>query len=159
MPDTIALSASAVGVLRFEIKGYQSRVKGSRLSAYQELAAAGIMEPVPGLDSEFRFTEDGWARREELLSAAEAHLRSLEPRLPDRIDLSDVARDVLARYLAGDEHVTDATRPAFRELAKAGIMRSVGTFAKGDDCVFRFTRQGWERRFEWLDRSSAKETE
>jgi hypothetical protein len=159
MPDTMALSASAVGVLRFEIKGYRSRVKGNRLSAYQELAAAGIMEPVPGSDSEFRFTQDGWARREEFLREAEAHLRSLEPRLPDRIDLSDAAREVLARYLAGNEHVTDATRPAFRELAKAGIMRSVGTFAKRDDCVFSFTRQGWERRFEWLESRRATETE
>jgi hypothetical protein len=158
MPDTNSLSASAVAVLRFEIKGYRTRVKGSRLPAYRELAAAGIMEPVPGSDFEYRFTEDGWARREEILDAAVAHLHSLEPRLPERIDLSEAARNVLARYLAGDGEVTDANRPAYRELAKAGIMMSVGTFTKGDDCVFRFTRQGWERRFEWVESGCAKET-
>jgi hypothetical protein len=157
MPDTITLSPSAVATLRFEIKGWRSKVKGSRLPAYRELAAAGIMEPVPGSDSEYRFTEEGMARREEILDAAVAHLHSLEPRLPDRIELSEAARNVLARYLAGDEEVTDDNRPAYRELAKAGIMMSVGTFTKGDDCVFRFTRQGWERRFEWLESGCAKE--
>jgi hypothetical protein len=31
----------------------------------------------------------------------------------------------------------------------SGIMESVGTFTKGDDCVFQLTRQGWERREEF----------
>jgi hypothetical protein len=70
------------------------------------------MAPDPTLDPEerFQFTEDGWARREEWISAAEAHIRSLEPRLPDRIDLSEAARKVLERRLAGDDEVTDANR-------------------------------------------------
>ena len=36
-------------------------------------------------------------------------------------------------------------------------MMSVGTFSKGDDCVFKFTRQGWERRFEFTEKACAKE--
>jgi hypothetical protein len=150
MPDALNLSENAVAVLRFEIKGYRAKNKERRLPAYRELAAAGIMEPVPGSNSDYRFTAEGWARREVILAAAEAHLRGLEPPLPDHIELSNAARDILARYLAGDEEVTDANRAAYRELARAGIMMSVGTFTKGDDCVFRLTRQGWERRLEWL---------
>lgn len=143
---TITLSEAALAVLRFRAKEWPTKVNEGSLAAFHELVSAGIM--VRDGD-DFRFTEDGWARRDELISSAEAHIRSLEPRLPDRIDLSRAARRTLARYLAGDREVTDANRPAYRELARAGIMASVGTFTKGDDCVFRFTRQGWERRHEF----------
>jgi hypothetical protein len=47
------------------------------------------------------------------------------------------------RNLAGDTEVTDANRDAYRELARAGIMESVGTFSKCDDRVFQLTHQGW----------------
>ena len=40
-------------------------VTDRRLEAYRELADTGIMEP-DGED--FRFTEEGWARREELIA-------------------------------------------------------------------------------------------
>ncbi len=152
---TITLSEAALAVLRFRAKEWPTKVNEGSLAAFHELVSAGIM--VRDGD-DFRFTEDGWARRDELISSAEAHIRSLEPRLPDRIDLSRAARRTLARYLAGDREVTDANRPAYRELARAGIMVSVGTFTKGDDCVFRFTCQGWERRHEFqrpLPRRSA----
>jgi hypothetical protein len=146
MPETFALSESAVAVLRFRVKGWRFPVRERDRDAFGELVEAGIMEP-DGKD--FRFTDGGWARREELLGAAEAHLRSLEPRLPDRLELSRAARTTLARHLAGDHEVTDANRGDYRELARAGIMESVGTFTKGDDCVFQLTRQGWERREEF----------
>jgi hypothetical protein len=45
----VALSWDAVVVLRFEIKGWRAKNKESRLPANRELAAAGIMEPVPGI--------------------------------------------------------------------------------------------------------------
>ena len=89
-----------------------TKVNERSLAAFRELVSAGIM--VPDGD-DFRF-KDVWARRDELISSAEAHIRSLEPRLPDRIDLSRAARRTLARYLAGDREVTDANRPAYREL-------------------------------------------
>ena len=158
----LELTEAAVAVLRFRAKGYRMPVNGERLPAFRELVAVGIMEPATGADgnpeADFRFTDDGWARSQEYLDAAEAHLRSLEPRLPDRIRLSGEARNVLARRLEGDQEVTDANRRAYQELANAGIMMPVGTFTKGDDGVFRFTSQGWERRFEWLEGGHAKET-
>ena len=49
--QTVALSANAVAVLRFEVRGMRAKRKESRLPAYHDLAAAGIMEPVPGSDS------------------------------------------------------------------------------------------------------------
>jgi hypothetical protein len=53
--------------------------------------------------------------------------------------------------------VTEANRPAYRELAAAaGIMMPMGSFTKGDECVFRFTEQGWERRFEFAEIGCAK---
>ena len=144
---TITLSENAVAVFRLRVEGLRLPVTERRLPAFHELVNAGIMVP----DREdSRFTEDGWARREELIRAAEAHIRSLEPRLPERIEISKAVRKTLARYLVGDREVTDAIREAYRELARAGIMVSVGTFIKGDDCVFQFTLQGWERRHEWL---------
>jgi len=143
--QTITLSESALAVLRFRAKKIPMKVNERRLVAYSDLVAAGIMVP----DGEgFQFTEDGWARREEYIRAAEAHLRSLEPRLPDRIDLSKAARKVLARHLAGDKNVTKANREAYRELARAGIMIPVSTFVGGPESLFRFTWQGWERRHE-----------
>jgi hypothetical protein len=57
--QTIALSADAVAVLRSEIKGWPPKNKAGRLPAYRELAAAGIMEPVPGSDTDYRFTQEG----------------------------------------------------------------------------------------------------
>jgi hypothetical protein len=144
--QTIPLSANAVAVLRLRIKGHRLPVTIDRLPVYRELADAGIMEAA---EDSFEFTEDGWARREELLRESEEHLRGLEPRLPDRIELSDAARKVLARFMAGDSEVTDVNRDAYRELARAGIMDAVGTFSKDDDCFFRLTRQGWERRYEF----------
>jgi hypothetical protein len=121
-------------------------VRATRLQSYRELAEAGIMDPE---GEEFRFTQSGWARCEEFIAAAEDYHRSLEPRLAERIELSATARKTLARYLAGDKEITDINRDAYRELAHAGIMVSVGTFIKGDECVFELTRQGWERRHEF----------
>jgi len=53
--------APGCAVLRLRAKGLRLPVTDRRLEAYRELALPGIMEP-DGED--FRFTEDGWARRE-----------------------------------------------------------------------------------------------
>ena len=65
--QTVTLSEAAVAVLRFEIRGWKAKRKGARLAAYRELAAAGIREPVPGTEADYRFTDEGSARREEIL--------------------------------------------------------------------------------------------
>ena len=67
MAETVQLTESAITVLRFEIKGWKSKAPERRLDAYRELADLGIMEPVPGSESDFRFTEEGMRQREKIL--------------------------------------------------------------------------------------------
>jgi hypothetical protein len=162
LPQEVSLSEGAVAVLRFRAKGYRVGVNDRTLEAYRELVRAGVMSPVAesegGPKASFRFTEDGWARREEWIGAAEAYLRSLQPLLPDRIDLSESARNLLLRRVSGERvEVTPENKGAYRELAAAGIMYPMHSFAKGDESVYKFTEQGWERRFEWLENGCVKE--
>jgi hypothetical protein len=93
-------------VLRFRVKGYRMKVTGRSREAFRELATAGIMEPVPGADgnseADYRFTEDRWARRQELLSEAEERIERKRFELPDAINLSEAARELLRCRLAGD---------------------------------------------------------
>ena len=44
--QTVALSANAVAVLRFEIRGWKAKDPAGRLSAYRELVVARIVIPV-----------------------------------------------------------------------------------------------------------------
>jgi hypothetical protein len=78
MPETLALSESAVAVLRFCVKGYRIKVTDSSQEAFRELATAGIMKPVPGAPdnahTDYQFTADGWVRRQDLLSEAEERI-------------------------------------------------------------------------------------
>jgi hypothetical protein len=154
MPETFALSESAVAVLRFRVKGYRMKVTDRSLEAFRELAAAGIMEPVPGADgnpeADYQFTEDGWARRQELLSEAEERIERERFEPPDASNLSEAAWGLLRRRLAGDREVTDANRPLYREVVAARIMYPVSTWVSGPESVFRFTRAGWERREGWI---------
>jgi hypothetical protein len=159
MPTQIALSENAVAVLRFEIKGWRAKNQESRLAAYRELAAAGIMEPVPDSEFEYRFTEDGLRQREELLAEAQDRIERERYEPPDAGTLSEAARKLLRTCLAGDCPDGDETnRPAYRELVMARIMIPMGSFSKGDECVFRFTYWGWRRRFEFAEMDCAKET-
>lgn len=100
MPETFALSESAVAVFRFRVKGYRMKVNDRSREAFRELAAAGIMEPVPGADgspeADYQFTEDGWARRQVLLSEAEERIERERFEPPDASNLSEAARDCCA---------------------------------------------------------------
>jgi hypothetical protein len=142
---TIALSENAVAELRFRVKGWKMPVTECRLQALRELVDAGIMEPA---DGDFRFSEDGWARREELLHEAEERIERERFEPPDPGHLSEAARELLRRRLAGDQEVTDANRAAYRELAAARIMIPCHTFIGGWESAFKFTSWGWKRRFE-----------
>jgi hypothetical protein len=149
MPE-IALSASATAVLRFRVRGYPMPARDRHLAAFRELVEAGIMEP-DGED--FRFTADGWTRRDEILRAAEERIvrERFEP--PDANHLSESARGLLRRIASGVRvGITDQNRPAFRELAAARIIYFMHTFAKGDESGYRFTYSGWQRRFEMIAR-------
>ncbi len=46
--------------------------------------------------------------------------------------------------------VDDTNRDAHRELAAAGILYPVSTFARGPEAYFRFTDFGWDQREEIL---------
>jgi hypothetical protein len=50
----------------------------------------------------------------------------------------------------GDVDVDDRTRPIYRELARAGVMRAVSTYAGGPESAYRVTREGFERKAELL---------
>ena len=147
--QTITLSANAVALLRFRVKKWPMKVRKQDLAGYQELVDAGIM--VPDGD-DFKFTEDGWARRHERLSEAEDRIERERYEPPDASDLSDAARELLRTCSAGNCPDGDETnRPAYRELVTARIMIPMGSVTMGDECVFRFTYWGWKRRFEILD--------
>ena len=149
--QTVTLSATAVAVLRFEIRGWKARDSASRLPAYRELAAAGIMEPVPGSAGEYRFAREGLEHGEAILERAAQRIEQERYEPPDASRLSEAARELLRRRLAGDQEVTDANRPLYRELVAARIMDPVSTWVGGPESVFRFTPAGWERREEWIN--------
>lgn len=54
----------------------------------------------------------------------------------------------------GDIAVNDETRHIYRELALAGLMHAVSTYAGGPESAYRTTKEGFERRAEIL--ASAK---
>lgn len=73
MPDTVTLSEPALALLRLALTNPAPPVTSDNREAYRELARAGIMVPVSGFvhgpEAYFRFTEEGWNRREEFLNA------------------------------------------------------------------------------------------
>jgi hypothetical protein len=153
--QTIALSADAVAKLRFRVKGWHSPIREGDRDGFHELVEAGIMEPE---GEDYRFTEQGWSHREELL--AEAHDRIERERYdpPDASNLSEAARRLLRTCIeSGCPEGQETNRPAYRELVKARIMIPMGSFTQGDECVFRFTHLGWRQRFELAEMDRARE--
>ena len=148
----VTLSEPAVALLRFRVKGWPIKVRESDRQAFQELVDAGIMVP-DGKD--FKFTEEGWLQRKELLARAEDHIERGRSGPPDGSNLSKAARELLRRRLAGDDRVTPENIGAYRELSAAHIMYPVSTWAGGPESVFRFTVAGWERREEWVNNERA----
>lgn len=135
----IRLSASAVLTLRFEINGWESRRPDRRADAYRELADAGIMEP-DGRGAH-RFTAWGMEHREAILAAQAERIERERFDPPDR-DLSPAARERLRLHLAGDRAVTEANRPAYRELVAARVMLPVHTFTGGREAAYALTYWG-----------------
>jgi hypothetical protein len=74
MPDTVALSESAVALLRHRIATGDDEVTPANLAAYRELVQAGIMVPLStftkGAESLFKFSDEGWERRQDFINAA-----------------------------------------------------------------------------------------
>jgi hypothetical protein len=145
---TVTLSERAVALLRLRVKGWPIKVRESDEQAFQELVDAGIMEPD---GNDFKFTEEGWLHRKQLLARAEDHIECGRFEQPDGSNLSTAARELLRRRLAGDDRVTRENLEAYRELSAARIMYPVSTWAGGPESVFRFTPAGWEHREEWVN--------
>lgn len=73
------------------------------------------------------------------------------------IGLSESAQALLRyRLTTKDAAVTPENLPAYRELAAAGIMIPISTWAGGPESLFRFTEEGWNRREEWLTSAGAR---
>lgn len=73
MPRPITLSIAALDLLRrLVLTDDRIEVTPDNRPIYRELAAAGIMYPVSGMtrgpEANFRFTDEGWARRHEILA-------------------------------------------------------------------------------------------
>jgi hypothetical protein len=63
--------------------------------------------------------------------------------MPSTITLSEAAADLLKRNLSGPQIlVNDENRAAYRELARAGLMIPLHTFAHGDEGAYRLTEAG-----------------
>ncbi len=155
--QTIALSESAVAVLRFEIKGWRAKNRESRLPAYRELAAAGVLEPVPGSEMEYRFTAAGMEHRDAILEREADRIERERFEPPDTSDLSEAARALFRRHLAGDDEVTESDRVAYRELAAARIMIPLSGFATGPEARYVLTYWGWHMRSEIAQTAPARE--
>jgi hypothetical protein len=155
--QTIALSESAVALLRFRVKGWRFPIRDRDRGAFGELVAAGIMEPV---GEDFRFTEDGWERREAILHEEEERIERERFEPPDTSNLSEAARALFRRHLAGDDEVTESNRAAYRELAAARILIPLSGFATGPEARYVLTYWGWHMRSEIaqtaLDREGAR---
>ena len=148
MPIAVALSEAAVAVLRFRVKGWRSPFRDRDRAAFEELVAAGIMEPDG--EGDYRFTAGWWARREEVLAEAQDRIERECDEPPDATDLSEAARGLLRRLVSGEHvDVSPETLPAYRELAVARILTPRSTFTDGPESAFRFTYWGWNRRHEW----------
>jgi hypothetical protein len=154
--ETITLSADAVAKLRFRVKGWHFPVREKDREGFAELVQAGIMEP-DGTD--YKFTEEGWAHREELLAEAQDRIERQRYEPPDASHLSEAAKELLRTcivegYPEGDE----TNRPAYRELVEARIMIPMGSFTQGDECLFRLTYWGYRRRFEFAELDGPEES-
>ncbi len=66
--EYVKLSKEARNLLRRRANGEHIEVAPDNLAAYRELANAGVMYPLSAFmrrpESVFRFTEEGWSRRE-----------------------------------------------------------------------------------------------
>jgi hypothetical protein len=72
--------------------------------------------------------------------------------MPEAITLSPAALSLFRRHVErhGRVEVDDATRPLYRELARAGVMVAVSTYAGGPESAYRVTKLGFDRKPELL---------
>ena len=154
--QTMTLSELAVAVLRFHLEGDSTPAGERDLSAYRELAEAGIMEPVPDSGRTYRLTAEGKEHWDAILESETDRIERERFEPPDASHLSMNARELLRQLISDRIEVTSENRPAFRELAAARILILGHSFRDGPESAYRWTYWGWHRRFELL--ACAKES-
>ena len=72
----------------------------------------------------------------------------------ETVRLSDAALALFRLHVErhGQVEVDDATRPVYRELARAGFMVAGNTFAGGEESIYHVTKAGFEHKAELLSR-------
>lgn len=151
--DELQLSDDAIFVLRFRVRGYRLPFTEARRPAFEELAAAGLLE---SNGEDYRLVDreiaDETLREQEDRIARNRH----EPP-DDDLTLSEEAASLLSR-IANQERVevTDANRSIFRELQAARVVMLGSSFAGGSESVYRFTYWGWHRRHGLAARAPAR---
>jgi AcrR family transcriptional regulator len=145
------LSETAVAVLRFRLKGYRMPLTECRRSAFEELAAAGLLEPD---GCEYRLVDQAIAA--EVLREQEELIEQNRHEPPDDdLTLSEEAASLLSQIVSGEQlEVTDGNRPAFRELEAARIVVLGHSFSGGRDSTYRLTYWGRERGHELTGRAT-----
>ena len=53
----------------------------------------------------------------------------------------------------GHLEVDDTTREPYRELAVRGLMQAGHTYTKGDESIYRLTKEGFEAELELLEQA------
>jgi hypothetical protein len=152
----VTLSEMAVAVLRFHLEGDSAPAGERDLSAYRELAEAGIMEPVPNSERTYCLTAEGKEHWDAILKRETDRIERERFEPPDASHLSVSARELLRQLTSDHIEVTSENRPAFRELAAARIVILGHSFRNGPESAYNWTYWGWHRRFELL--SCAKES-
>jgi hypothetical protein len=71
------------------------------------------------------------------------------------INLSAAALALFRLHVERGGHleVDDTTRETYRELARAGLMQAGHTYTKGDESIYRLTKDGFERKLELLEQA------
>ncbi len=133
-----ALSRNARTLLARCLSGEEIESTSGMISARRELERAGLLE-------------------EGSTQPTRAALRRRGDFVPHEGPLSRAAVARFRRHVAGDRDVTDANRAAYRELAAAGLMEAMHSFAGGDESVYRLTKEGISRKAEILARAGARE--
>jgi len=148
--QTVTLSEAAVAALRLHVDGEDIPADKQNLPAYRELVEAGIMEPAPGSERDYRLTAEGQEHQEAILEREANRIERERFEPPDASNLSGAAQELLRRLVSGRVEVAPENRPAFRELAAARIILLGHSFVGGPESYYRFTYWGWHRRFELL---------
>ncbi len=72
-----------------------------------------------------------------------------------RLALSPSALALFRLHVERGGHidVDESTREPYRELARAELMQAGHTYTKGDESIYRLTKEGFDRKLELLEQA------